>query len=146
MFYEHPVFERTTPAGVKLESAIVVLTPAESKRLIARAVVQMPEVQTALEKAYVCVVGGTTNGFIAQELAGLDVEPQKYTAGTSTQRVLCVTPADDQSRAGARPRPLRRLRARRRPRAGNASRACLGPHGRDFRSSSRRGAPIGIRQ
>jgi len=74
--------------------AMFVLTPAESKRLIARAVVRMPEVQTALEKAYVCVVGGTTNGFIAQELAGLDIEPQRYTAGTSTQRVLCVTPAD----------------------------------------------------
>ena len=75
--------------------AMFVLTPAESKRLIARAVVRMPEVQTALEKAYVCVVGGTTNGFIAQELAGLDVKPQSYTAGTSTQGVLCVTPADE---------------------------------------------------
>jgi hypothetical protein len=74
--------------------AMFVFTPAESKRLIAKGVVQMPEVQEALEKAYVCVVGGTTNGFIAQELASLDVAPQAYTAGTSTSGVLCVTPAD----------------------------------------------------
>lgn len=73
--------------------AMFVLTPAESKRLIARAVVRMPEVQQALKKAYVCVVGGTTNGFIAQELTGLDIEPQRFTAGTSTKRVLCVTSA-----------------------------------------------------
>jgi len=74
--------------------AMFVFTPAESKRLIAKGVVQMPEVQEALEKAYVCVVGGTTNGFIAQELGGLDIAPETYTAGTSTSRVLCVTPAD----------------------------------------------------
>jgi hypothetical protein len=74
--------------------AMFVLTPAESKRLIARAVVQLPEVQTALEKAYVCVVGGTTNAFIAQELGGLAIAPQTYTAGTSATGVLCVTPAD----------------------------------------------------
>lgn len=74
--------------------AMFVLTPPESRRLIARAVVQLPEVQTALEQAYVCVVGGTTNGYIAQELAGLDIAPQAFTAGTSAQGVLCVTPAD----------------------------------------------------
>ena len=75
--------------------AAFALTPAESKRLIARAVVQMEEVQEALEKAYVILPGGTTNGFIAQELVGLDVAPQAFTAGTSTKGVLCVTPTDE---------------------------------------------------
>ena len=75
--------------------AMFVLTPAESRRLIAKAIVRMPEVQIALEKAYVCVVGGTTNAFVAQELTGLDIEPQRYTAGTSANRVLCVTPAEE---------------------------------------------------
>lgn len=74
--------------------AMFVLTPAESRRLIAKAVVRLPEVQTALEKAYVCVVGGTTNGFIAQELTGLDIAPETFTAGTSTHGVVCVTPAE----------------------------------------------------
>jgi len=72
-----------------------VLTPAESRRLIARAVVKLPEVQRALERAYVCIVGGTTNAFIAQELAGVDAEPQRFTAGTSVRGIVCVTAARD---------------------------------------------------
>jgi hypothetical protein len=74
--------------------AMFVLTPAESRRLIAKAVVQLPEVQAALETAYVCVVGGTTNAFVARELAGLDISPETYTAGTSASGVVCVTPAE----------------------------------------------------
>lgn len=75
--------------------AVFVLTPAESRRLIAKGVAQMPEVRQALEKAYVVIVGGTTNGFIAQEIAGADVLPQNFTAGTCTRGVLCVTHADE---------------------------------------------------
>jgi hypothetical protein len=74
---------------------VFTFTPAESKRLIARGVAHCDAVQEALSKAYVVIAGGTTNGFIAQELTGLDVEPQRFTAGTSTQRVLCVTPAGE---------------------------------------------------
>ena len=74
--------------------AVFSLTPSESRRLIARGVAQMDLVKTALERAYVIIVGGTTNGFVAQELTGLDVDPQAFTAGTSTRGVLCVTPAD----------------------------------------------------
>ena len=73
--------------------AVFVLTPAESRRLIAKGVAQMPEVRQALEKAYVVIVGGTTNGFIAQEIAGVDVPPQNFTAGTCARGVLCVTHA-----------------------------------------------------
>ncbi|MEW6750739.1 MAG: hypothetical protein AB1505_07145 [Candidatus Latescibacterota bacterium] len=72
--------------------AMFVLTPPESRRLIARAVVRLPQVQAALERAYVCVVGGTTNAYVAEELAGVAVEPQRFTAGTSVRGVLCVTP------------------------------------------------------
>lgn len=72
--------------------AAFTLIPSESRRLIAKAVVQMQEVQIAMEKAYLILNGGTTNGFIAQELLGLgDLEPQKFTAGTNTHRLLCVT-------------------------------------------------------
>ena len=73
--------------------AVFTFTPAESKRLIARGVAACDLVQTALKRAYVVIAGGTTNGFIAQELAGIDVAPERFTAGTSAQRVLCVTPA-----------------------------------------------------
>jgi hypothetical protein len=75
--------------------AAFTLIPSESRRLIAKAVVQMEKVRIAMEKAYVILNGGTTNGFIVQELLGLgDLEPQKFTAGTNTHRLLCVTDAD----------------------------------------------------
>jgi len=75
--------------------AAFTLIPAESRRLIAKAVVQMEEIKIAKQKAYIILNGGTTNGYIAQELLGMaDLEPQKFTAGTNTHRLLCVTDAD----------------------------------------------------
>ena len=75
--------------------AAFTLIPSESRRLIAKAVVQMKEIKIAKEKAYIILCGGTTNGFIAQELLGMrELEPQKFTAGTNTHRLLCVTDAD----------------------------------------------------
>lgn len=72
--------------------AAFTLTPAESRRLIAKAVAAMDEVKTAREKAYIILAGGTTNGFVAQELLGTrDIRPERFTAGTSTKGVLCVT-------------------------------------------------------
>lgn len=71
------------------------LTPAESKRLIAKAVVQMPEVRAALERAYVILAGGTTNAFIAQELLGREFTPARFTAGIVTHGLLCVTDPGD---------------------------------------------------
>lgn len=78
--------------------AAFTLTPAESRRLIAKAVVEMEEVREAMNNAYVVISGGTTNGYVAQELAGAkDLEPQRFTAGTNTHRLLCVTDADKRS-------------------------------------------------
>jgi hypothetical protein len=75
--------------------AAFTLIPSESRRLIARAVVEMEEIKIAKEKAYIILGGGTTNAYIAQELLGKkDIEPQKFTSGTSTHRLLCVTDAD----------------------------------------------------
>jgi len=75
--------------------AAFTLIPVESRRLIAKAVVQMEEIKIAKKKAYIILNGGTTNGYIAQELLGMrDLEPQKFAAGTNTHRLFCVTDAD----------------------------------------------------
>jgi hypothetical protein len=75
--------------------AVFTLIPAESRRLIAKAVARMDEVRAAMENAYVVINGGTTNGYVVQELLGMSgLEPQKYTAGTNSHRLLCVTDAD----------------------------------------------------
>jgi hypothetical protein len=63
-------------------SGIMVFNPAASKRLIAKAVAQLPEVQAALKKGRIVISSGTTNGFVAEELAGVHY-PNKswYTRG-----------------------------------------------------------------
>lgn len=72
--------------------AAFTLTPAESRRLIAKGVVQAEEVKRALEKAYLIVTGGVTNALVAQELLGRkNIEPGSNTVGTSSKGVLCVT-------------------------------------------------------
>lgn len=78
--------------------AVFTLTPAESKKLIAKAVAVMDEVQQALKEAYVIIGGGTTNAFIARELTGKkEIESQRFTAGISTMGILCVTPPDERN-------------------------------------------------
>jgi len=53
--------------------AQVTLTPNEAKRLIARAVVQMPLVQAALKTGKIIIKSGTTPSAVAEELAGMPV-------------------------------------------------------------------------
>jgi hypothetical protein len=70
MFYEYPIPEiigNTT-------RAIISLTSAESKRLIARGVVAMPEVKRAFESGLIIIGRGTTNTFIAEELMQANAE------------------------------------------------------------------------
>ena len=58
----------------------------------------MEEIKIAKERAYSIINGGTTNGYVAQELVGIDdFQPKKFTAGTNTHRLLCVTDADKRS-------------------------------------------------
>lgn len=71
-----------------------VLTPASSKRLIARAVAVLPEVQSALNHGRLIVSGGTTNAYIAEELTGQPVEKNRYTAGIITNSVWGATPVE----------------------------------------------------
>lgn len=79
--------------------AVVTLTSGESKRLIAKAVIQMPAVKRALEEGYLLLADGTTNAFIYQELTGnYTVRPERCAIGISTNGVLCVTsPAERQA-------------------------------------------------
>jgi hypothetical protein len=86
----------TAKLGGPYMKAAFTLIPVESRRLIAKAVAQMEEVKAAQQRAYIILPGGTTNGYIAQELLGMtDLEPQKFTAGTNSHRVLCVTDASN---------------------------------------------------
>lgn len=69
------------------------LNSAASKRLIARAVVQMPEVQHALKNGKVIVANGTTNAYIVEELGFGPVEKGTFSAGVVTNSAWLTTPA-----------------------------------------------------
>ena len=68
-------------SGEETVSGILSLKPAESKRLIAKAVVRLPVVQRALESGRIIVSMGTTNAFVAEELLGQPVSKYNYAAG-----------------------------------------------------------------
>jgi hypothetical protein len=59
----------------------IVLTVAQSKRLIARAVAQMPEMKQALKHGMVVVGYGTTNAYLVEELTGQAIAKGEYVAG-----------------------------------------------------------------
>lgn len=65
--------------------ATVVLTPSESKRLIARAIKEMSEVKKALKQGVVVIIGGTTNAFVAEELLGKPFDKFWFAAGRITE-------------------------------------------------------------
>ncbi len=80
MFYEvqYPQPEH----GQKQISALVVLNPAESRRLLAKATVALPEVQNAYKNGMIIIGRGITNAFVSEELFGIKIENRaNQTAG-----------------------------------------------------------------
>lgn len=75
-------------------AAMVTLTSAESKRLIARGVAALPEVQLAREEGYIIIARGTTNAFVAEELLGVRLEKVRYAAGIIFQGQSTVSPRE----------------------------------------------------
>jgi hypothetical protein len=65
----------------------VILTVAESKRLIAKGVAALPEVQSALENGMVVVATGTTNAYVLQEIKGEKFDLRRYRSGITTPDV-----------------------------------------------------------
>jgi hypothetical protein len=70
--------------------ALFTLTPSESKRLIAKGISSVPEVQEAMNEGYLIVGRGSTNAYIAEELLGEKIEKEKYVAGQVIGGVLCA--------------------------------------------------------
>ena len=71
--------------------AQVTLTPAESKRIIAKAVASMSVVKKALKNGIVIVSLGTTNAYVAEEIVGKKIKKNLFAAGMITPRGTCIT-------------------------------------------------------
>jgi len=65
----------------KIVQAQMVLTVSESKRLIAKAVAQMPLVKKALKNGIVIITKGTTTTYVAEEILGKKIEPGAFLYG-----------------------------------------------------------------
>ena len=83
---------------------LITLTPAESKRLIAKGVKNLEEVQRALKHGTIIITLGTTNAYVAEEilsaLPGLEnkLDKQRYAAGVITDRGTCLVPKEERER------------------------------------------------
>ncbi len=74
--------------------AEVVLTPAEGKRLIAKAIAHMPIVQMAKERGTIIVCTSTTDAYVLEELTGKEIKDKgMFTAGVVTKEGLQITEA-----------------------------------------------------
>ena len=72
------VSEQVQAKQEKNVQAQAVLTVSESKRLIAKAIAQMPEVKEALENGMVIISKGTTNTYVAEEILGKRIPHGAY--------------------------------------------------------------------
>lgn len=92
MFYDTSSY-REKLAGTRDDRThgIVVLVPSESKRLIARGVLALPEVKRVLNEGLFVVSRGTTTAFIAEEILGVKLPKANCTAGIVTDCRLSVT-------------------------------------------------------
>ncbi len=70
--------------GMENSQAHAVLTVAEGKRLIAKAVAQMPVVKRALANGMVIICKGTTNTYVAEELLGKKIASGEFVIGNVT--------------------------------------------------------------
>jgi len=74
MFYEVEIPKQKR--GDKTISALVILNPADSRRLLAKATVAIPEVQNARKNGMVIIARGTTNAFVSEEFFNISVQPK----------------------------------------------------------------------
>ncbi|OFV85181.1 MAG: hypothetical protein A2W26_09880 [Acidobacteria bacterium RBG_16_64_8] len=74
---------------------MVVLTPAESKRLLAKAVAGLPEVRWAYANGRLAVTSGTTDSLVVEELTGEKIEPYRFCVGMSAAGMLTMSAEED---------------------------------------------------
>jgi hypothetical protein len=61
--------------------ALVVLTPYESRRVIAKAVAKLPAVENAMKNGLIIVSTGTSTGYVAEELLGQPMVKENFVSG-----------------------------------------------------------------
>jgi hypothetical protein len=96
------LFYDTSPYRERLENArdqrtfgIVVFTPSESRRLIAKGILALPEVKAVYREGLLAVCRGTTTAFVVEEILGITLSKANCTAGIVTDgRLASTLPAE----------------------------------------------------
>ncbi|MBN1662139.1 MAG: hypothetical protein JW943_00925 [Deltaproteobacteria bacterium] len=78
--------------------ALFTLTPAESKRLIAKGIAALPEVRQAKKNGYLLIGRGSTNAYIVEELLGKRIKKEGYVAGQVIKGVFCVLGPEERTK------------------------------------------------
>lgn len=80
MFY--PIDPPQPTPGAKQATALVILNPAQSRRLVAKGAIASPIVQNAYNNGIVIIARGITNAFVSEELFNISIENKaNQTAG-----------------------------------------------------------------
>jgi hypothetical protein len=88
------------------EKILITLTPSESKKLIAKGVKNLDEVQRALKHGTIIIGLGTTNAYVADEilndLFGFEsekkIDKRRYAAGVITDKGTCVVTKEEREK------------------------------------------------
>jgi hypothetical protein len=79
----------------RIEQALVILTPAESKRLLAKTVASLPEITSAYAHGRLAISTSSTCSFVLEELTGEKVAPFCYSVGFIADGLLTSSQKDD---------------------------------------------------
>ncbi len=92
MFYDPSQFREKLEGGRNDRTyGIVVITPSESRRLLAKGVLALPEVQRSLKDGLFMICRGITTAFVAEEVLGDTLNKPNCTAGIVTDGRLAST-------------------------------------------------------
>ena len=80
---------------LEVKQGLVVLEPAESKRLLAKAVAALPEVRSAFKNGRIIIPSGPSMALVLEELTGERVEPYRYAMGFVAEGTLTMSAPDD---------------------------------------------------
>lgn len=81
---------------------IILLTVAQSKRLIAKGIANMPLVKEKLKYGTIVIAKGTTNAYIAEEILNKKIDKNNYVIG-------CITPVNKGTGNKINTKPLKEI-------------------------------------
>ena len=96
MFYDVSAFKSPVPVlRDDRTHALVNILPRESKRLIAKGVLELPEVKRVLAQGWFVVSRGITPSYILEEITGSEFDNPNCTAGIITEGRMASVHEDD---------------------------------------------------